>query len=313
MANKVVSFGQPTTALGGRPALLGATVRGVARAILSITLACSVLVPIGEATAHASTVFQVHSWNIAMGNDNYHNWQGAIDRTVYHAGHYPAWQISLQESCLGQASTIQAYLSLQYGQNWSMWFGPASPGDHACYGRQNGPFGNTIMAVGGVVAIHNQVLVPHAPLPVTEDKNIVCLDMQNFGFKTENCTAHTHAGDGYITAQQTANARNIEFIWKAIDGAYSLTGTDLNMQYSFPPPVNQIGNMPQGFQDFWLDDTEAHLPNWYQTFTSNTIPQQRMLDFVWADRRLFQQWGQYPCTPYPESDHRLCSGVFRIP
>ena len=245
-----------------------------------------------------------------MGNSAYQYYNTIISRTVTQAVTYPAWQISLQESCNPQALMIRSQLAAQ-GQNFSLFFGIASGGKSACGSLAVGPYGNAMMAIGTPLGSHYQILSPHA-VPA-EDKNIQCAVMQNVGFKTENCTTHTTASDGYLTAQQTDNARGIQLIQRVIDGAYSLSGTDLNIPYPIPPPVDQIGNMPQGFQNWWSDNTEAHMPNWWITFLSQTIPYDRMIDYIWADRRLFQQWGQYPCQYYGESDHRFCSAVFRIP
>lgn len=276
---------------------------------LAVVIACALVISaVPKDTAGAGTVFRAHNWNVAMGNPDYRNYDGVINSAVNFVRQFPAWQVTFEEMCLGQAEQIQDQLYNNWGQNFNLTFGVATAGTNACAGGK-GPWGNAILALGGHISARAQYLNPQYP---NDPKVIVCARTQNFGFITENCAAHVSARGNpqdYTswTIPQIDDARNIKFIWRAIDGAYSLTGIDMNLPFAYGCGMPCMPN-PQ-FTNWHADDQDAHIPNWYET--AHNPP--RMLDYIWADRRLFHQWGSYPCTFSGVSDHSICPGVFSTP
>lgn len=278
-----------------------------------LALACSSFLAIslvlsGIPTAQpaaAATAFRVHTWNLAMGNSGFRKYNETIAATVAYVQTYPAWQLSLQESCRGQMDSIAWQLNAT-GAGFTQIFGTSSSGSESCPPGL-GPYGNAVFNIGAPVPPQFggrwYWLNPHGP--TAEDRNAVCGMMQSIGFRYMGCSLHLTPDDSYALPQMV-DAWNRIRAQASGEGALSVVAGDFNVEFHPTTPLPW-----QAAQWFYTHD-EAWMPYARATYTTNGI-NGTMIDWEFADRARIRQWGRYLCSFYLSySDHGLCPAVFLI-
>lgn len=275
------------------------------RLVVTIVAVVSIGIVKTATPASADVVFRVHTWNVQQGDDywdNFHN--DKVNQITNWLATYPAWQLSLEESCESIPWWIVHYLGTTYTYIHTQ---SSSGGTHCASNGAWGSYGNSTLLVGSYIAYQYHVLQPHAPAPHYEDKHIGCMTMQNFGFKYEGCTLHSSGYTVALSNQQDGDALNYALWWTAQYGAeVSVTAGDFNSKYTGPPLTAPTYAAQELVNWFWYFD-EAWLP--FNRVTQNTAT---MVDYTFGHRSHIQQWGRYVCQDSQYSDHHICPAVFRL-
>jgi hypothetical protein len=201
------------------------------------------------------------------------------------------------------------------------------------------------MAIGGRLG---WVVRQFAAQGGTEPKAVSCVVMQNFGFKTLNCSLHlaphdfVACGRNYpedrsteTTRAQAREAHDWTEDMARFFGAHPTVAGDFNIRYcggplpDRPHPPGQgsentraLGRWDHGasggypHREAWLVHDVRRETHWHD---GRDVQQYQMIDLVWGKRPTFEQHGRYGCTWFggvgpasTMSDHAMCPAVFLV-
>jgi hypothetical protein len=214
-----------------------------------------------SAPAEAAADFHTYTFNLARGNREYKEKPGHHAALIDHLKSYVSfsrpWVVSTQESCRLHMEILVREL-VRIGVRDYTWnhtgsvIYPRPPGmnTNAC-SRWNEPpdprlgnpeghwgnYGNGIVSIGGHLESLYEFLRPHDG---RENRNIVCLLMQNFGFRHLACSTHiTNPGRAgpAVTRDQAINAHAVRVLHEAARNARPIVGGDFNLWCEEPPIV----------------------------------------------------------------------------
>jgi hypothetical protein len=263
--------------------------------------------------AGAVTVFQAHTYNMAMSNPDInasrpdHRAETMGDVQSIALQQHP-WTISLQEVCYDQLTHMNSNLH-PYAGMWGVMVitrpitlqNPAPFWDRCQHAGQYQGRGNAAMAIG----VENSMYVSGDLQPSDgAPRKAVCTRKQNIGFLYDTCSVHLSQYPSYAI-YQVGNLFNWSTGSQAI---YNVTGGDFNQEYIPPPPPWPPQPAATGLMQYYFRGDEMNLP----TITDRTmVAQNKKLDYVFAHRSRSARAAPQTCvSTNGHSDHKYCIAQF---